>query len=194
MIHMSKAKYFDANYIEMVTKIKKEELCSLIDSGTIKGYKKASKVYVESTGLVELLKKKGKYVADVFRVHDFSVVVVDDDTNITSSLKRLLATFDDIIINTANNAFELGKILNYRVPDLVILDYNMPGFDGKEILKMLKDSQDTFDIKVIVYSGFVPDDVYYEMKELGVNEIIIKSSDFTPLVDRIQAHIKITAY
>src|ERR1700761_940965 len=69
----------------------------------------------------------------------YQVAVVDDHTLMRNALARLVASFDNFaVLFEANHGKELiDKIKQQQVPDLVLLDINMPEMDGYETAKWL---------------------------------------------------------
>jgi CheY-like chemotaxis protein len=59
-------------------------------------------------------------------------------------------------------------------PNLIILDINMPGGSGIEVLKRLKNSTKTRDIPVLVISGNAGPDIRDLVKRLGAVELLQK--------------------
>jgi DNA-binding NarL/FixJ family response regulator len=69
------------------------------------------------------------------------IVMVDDHILLRSALAALINSFDNcIVVWEANNGSELmEKLKTHPVPDLVLLDLNMPVMDGFEAAKWLSD-------------------------------------------------------
>jgi CheY-like chemotaxis protein len=178
--------YFETTYVEMITNIPGKELKEMIDTGAVKGYTANGKHYIYGASLVSLLKERGKFVPDVFKTENTSVLIVDDDPLVVSSLKRLVEVLDDTMVTTAANAFEMGKAINFRLPDVIILDLNMPGINGLEVLEMLKKAKDTNEVKVVIYSGYITDESRLAIKMLEADAIVTKSSDNRQLLSEIK--------
>lgn len=183
---MSRQNYFKVPYVSMITRIPDRELIQLMDDGILDWSEDGGKRLIEGGSLVSYLEQQGKYIPDVFRTAATHILIVDDEPLVVSSLKRLIMAKFQLTVDTAANGFEMGKMLNSKMPDLVILDYNMPGINGYDVLKQLKSASDTHKMSVIVYSGHVPDNVYYEMKQLNVEAIIQKSADNSELLNTIE--------
>ena len=80
-----------------------------------------------------------------------SLLLVDDELNILSALKRLLRQ-DKYDIVTANSAQEALTVLSHRSVDVIVTDQRMPGMTGVEFLRLAKDSYP--DTIRIVLSGY----------------------------------------
>jgi DNA-binding response OmpR family regulator len=76
-----------------------------------------------------------------------TIMIVDDDENICTLLKK---HFDEQNYNTkvAYSSIEAIRLMNNDYPDLILLDIMMPGMDGIEFAKILKNKEDTQDIPI----------------------------------------------
>lgn len=75
-----------------------------------------------------------------------------------------------------------------ELPDLIILDQNMPRRNGLETLRTLKDNSRYQDIPVIVYSTYADDNLKRKSKELGAALVLPKpatSQGYHQMVDAI---------
>lgn len=109
------------------------------------------------------------------------ILVIDDEADFLDLIKiRLEATGYDVI--TALNGQEgLDKIKNEK-PDVVFLDIIMPGMDGLEVLKKIR--QDNKTLPVFIITVFSEDSQFDQQrlksaKDLGATGRIFKTEDLT---------------
>ncbi len=81
------------------------------------------------------------------------LIVEDDPLNIMLYYEMLKQ--EDYEIITAADGMEALQQVEIEIPDLVILDWNMPRLDGMEVLKVLKNTEKTKDIPVIMITGML---------------------------------------
>lgn len=81
------------------------------------------------------------------------VLYIEDNISNLRLMQQLLGRFDQIVLETANEAFQGLYRARTTSPDLVILDINLPGMDGFEALKVLKQDPFTQAIPVIALSA-----------------------------------------
>ena len=76
------------------------------------------------------------------------ILIIDDNPDMLDTLQRLFSFFQFKVITEIHgkNAFELAE---KNKPDIVIVDAHMPGMDGFEICKKLKDGRKTKHIPVM---------------------------------------------
>ncbi len=72
-------------------------------------------------------------------------------------------------------------------PDLVLLDLNLPGIDGREVLSTMKTDTDLCTIPVVVMSTSVDDNDVLASYRAHANSFVSKPADFDQLVDTLQA-------
>jgi two-component system nitrate/nitrite response regulator NarL len=65
------------------------------------------------------------------------ILLVDDHTLFRSGISALLASQDDIdVVGEAGEGSEALKLVQTLQPDIMLLDLNMPGLSGLEVLKL----------------------------------------------------------
>jgi CheY-like chemotaxis protein len=69
------------------------------------------------------------------------------------------------------------------LPDMILLDLNMPRMDGREALKVIKSDPNLRRIPVIVLTTSKAEEDIYRTYDLGVNSFIIKPVTFDSLVN-----------
>jgi len=107
------------------------------------------------------------------------ILLVDDDLDDRMLFEQILGETDPAIhLHCAENGLEMAAWLDQcpdeDLPDLVILDQNMPKMTGRESLIFLKESPRYKDIPVIVYSTYQINDFYFSCRELGAMDVMPK--------------------
>lgn len=107
------------------------------------------------------------------------IVLVDDDADDRQIFEEVIQGIDpEVVVVTAENGLEmvalLDKITDDDLPDMIILDQNMPKMTGKESLIFLKESERYRNISTIVYSTYQVKDFYQECLELGAQDVVAK--------------------
>ena len=100
-----------------------------------------------------------------------TVLIVDDEPSILQTLSGLLSD-EGFEVSTAVNGYEALKIIDTESPDLVLLDIWMPGIDGIETLKEIK--QDNPHIQVIIITGHGTIETAVKATKLGAFDLIEK--------------------
>lgn len=101
-------------------------------------------------------------------------IIVDDERLARNELRNLLSEFPEIeIIDEANNAAEALLKIKEQQPDVVFMDIHMPGTNGIEALKQLKELDEI--PKVIFVTAF--DDHAIEAFRLNALDYLLKPVD-----------------
>ncbi|HLZ89089.1 MAG TPA: response regulator [Puia sp.] len=107
------------------------------------------------------------------------ILLVDDDADDRQIFEEILRDIDpEAVVVTAENGLEMVSLLDKMpdddMPDMIILDQNMPKMTGKESLIFLKESPRYTHISTIVYSTYQVKDFYQECLELGAQDVVAK--------------------
>jgi len=80
------------------------------------------------------------------------LLLVEDHTDTREMYAEFLGPSFDIV--EAADAEQAIAAMRLRVPALVITDYSLPGIDGFELIKRMRDSEATRSVPVICLSGY----------------------------------------
>ncbi|MBU6412876.1 MAG: diguanylate cyclase [Planctomycetes bacterium] len=118
------------------------------------------------------------------------VLIVDDSPDVHRLLRARLRQ-EEIDIISATNGQEAIQFAQEHVPAIILLDLDMPGMDGFEVLRTLKDTRLTVEIPVIMLSGLVATQDKVTAFELGSVDYITKPFEFTELRVRLRSALKL---
>lgn len=112
------------------------------------------------------------------------ILAIDDQQLVLLPLQKRLNQlgYNTIIETNANKAIELFDI---ETPDLVIVDINMPGVSGLEIVKHIRNSVHN-NTPIMVLSGNTQDNVITEGFELGINDYMKKPLSLNEICARVK--------
>jgi two-component system response regulator MprA len=114
------------------------------------------------------------------------ILVVDDDPEILSLLKRGLA-YDGYEVDAAKDGTEALAKARDSEPDLVVLDVMMPGLDGIEVSKRLRQASQV-PILMLTAKGTVADRV--TGLDSGADDYLVKPFSFDELLARVRALLR----
>ncbi|MDR2136782.1 MAG: response regulator [Synergistaceae bacterium] len=125
------------------------------------------------------------------------IVWVDDNMTNLSTGGKMLKTFYEV--HPASSAEKLFEYLERFIPDLILLDVEMemememPGIDGYEAIRRLKNTETSAEIPVIVLTD--KSDAGRELEGLGLGAVDYLSKPFPAplLLRRIEAHLQLAA-
>ncbi|OMD46025.1 hypothetical protein BSK56_17445 [Paenibacillus borealis] len=107
----------------------------------------------------------------------YSVLIVDDELAIREGLTALLdwESCGYQIIDTAANAIEAKYKYELYSPDLMIVDIRMPGRDGLELIKELRENDP--EMHIIILSGYADFDYAKRALAFGIDNYLLKPVD-----------------
>jgi two-component system nitrogen regulation response regulator NtrX len=111
------------------------------------------------------------------------VLIVDDEKNIVTSLEGILSDEGYQVSSAADGLGALEKI-QQDPPDLILLDIWLPGMDGIEVLKTVKNFHP--EIEVLVMSGHGTIDTAVKATKLGACDFIEKPFSLDQLIQSIE--------
>ena len=115
-----------------------------------------------------------------------NILIVDDDPLNRALLERSLAN-DGHRTASVDNGFAAFDAIEADRPDVVLLDVEMPGLDGIEVLERLKSNPALRDIPVIMISGIEDSQAIVRCIEAGAEDLLPKPFDPVILRARIDA-------
>ncbi len=115
------------------------------------------------------------------------ILVLDDDEQIRATLRRALlyAGFDVTVAATGEEALE--KALQ-SPPDLAVLDVMLPGIDGLEVCRRLREDRADLPIIMLTARDAVADRV--AGLDIGADDYVVKPFALEELVARVRAHLR----
>lgn len=112
--------------------------------------------------------------------------IVDDHLVLRQGLKMLLKEYNHLnVVLDAGNGKEFLDALRISVPDVILLDIEMPVMNGKEALEKVLEKYPG--LKVIIMSTHFNDGYIIEFIRNGACGFISKSNDIEKIVDAIQS-------
>ncbi|MBV5314430.1 MAG: response regulator transcription factor [Prolixibacteraceae bacterium] len=104
------------------------------------------------------------------------IIIVDDHTLFRNGLRILINNMDEYqVVAEAANGKQFLDLIDKDVPDLVLLDINMPVMDGIEAATLAHEKYP--ELKIITLSMYGEEDYYYKMVNAGVKGFVLKNSD-----------------
>jgi DNA-binding response OmpR family regulator len=76
-------------------------------------------------------------------------------------------------------------LISRTKPDLVIMDFEMPGINGIEVMRILKENHSTKNIPVIMLTGFNTEKTVKDAMNSGAADFIIKPVERAVLLEKI---------
>jgi PAS domain S-box-containing protein len=121
---------------------------------------------------------------------DATILLVEDDPHTRRAFSQLLGRAGYTVESAADGLAALES-LDRAVPALVLLDLLMPGMDGVEVLRRVRDRTELSNLAILILSGDVDDpDRVATLNALGVTGYIPKPVNFDTVLEMVSRYAK----
>lgn len=112
------------------------------------------------------------------------VLVIDDELSYRNAIRRVLfgAGYQ---LDFAADGFQAGVKIFSSKPDLITLDLSMPGLDGFEVLKFIREQPELAAVRIIVISGLEQAELA-KARQLGADAVLAKPFENEQLLLQVQ--------
>lgn len=117
------------------------------------------------------------------------VLVVDDEAAIRDMIRFALEQ-SDMQVRSAANAHDALLSINEERPDIILMDWMMPGVSGLELTRRLRKDSFTSEIPIIMLTAKVTEDDKVAGLEAGTDDYVIKPFSPRELLARIRAVLR----
>ncbi|MFA7626668.1 MAG: response regulator [Candidatus Kapaibacterium sp.] len=116
---------------------------------------------------------------------DRKVLIVEDEDPYRRFLTKLIEKYLHAEVGAVPNPKEAFDYLNHTIPDLIIMDLQMPFMDGMTALKYIRANEKTANIPVIICSALGFESVIKSMNLYNVSDFILKPADAQLVIKKI---------
>ena len=103
------------------------------------------------------------------------ILVVEDEEILLTALQEELKQGGYETMGAGDGEEGLAKVKSF-LPDLILLDLVMPKMDGMEVLKKLKESEDTKNVPVVILTNLSDYERISEALSLGAKDYLVKAN------------------
>jgi class 3 adenylate cyclase len=118
-----------------------------------------------------------------------NVLVVDDNTSGRQLLVDIMQSIHLHVLEAADGFEALDKARSHK-PDLIILDVNMPGMTGFEVVEQLKTDAQTASIPILMLTALATIDNRVQGLKLGADDYLTKPYNPRELIERVKTRLR----
>lgn len=118
---------------------------------------------------------------------DIRIIIAEDETLVALSIIAQLKELDYQVVGDATDGAEAVELCGKLLPDLLIMDINMPKLNGIQAAKIIKEK---WGIPVIIVSGYSDDKLIKDAADAGVFNYLIKPVTKQNLAPAIEVALK----
>lgn len=126
-------------------------------------------------------------------VHDPLILVVDDDPMGRATMEGILIGLGHELLLAASGS-EALEIASARHPDLVLLDVMMPGMDGFEVCRRMREDAALAEVPIIMATALDDQDSKLRGLESGADDFVTKPINRLELRARVQTVLRLNRY
>lgn len=120
------------------------------------------------------------------------LLIVDDNTENLKLLLMVLATSGHDLV-TATNANEALQAIERRMPDLVLLDLQLPGMDGLQLTRHLRADSRTQALPIVAVTAYAMRGDEDKAREAGCDGYLVKPIDKRLLREVVKSYVESAA-
>ena len=128
--------------------------------------------------------------AQNFDFSAFNVLAVDDIPLNLLLVQKMLSKFN-FKMRTASGGQQALDAVAQEKPDLILLDLMMPGIDGFEVIRRLREDPATADIQIVILSALNSNEDVVKGFNAGANDFIMKPIIMEKLLSCVVNQLKI---
>jgi len=118
------------------------------------------------------------------------ILIVDDDSAIAGFLFEVLSIVNGgFEVEVVHDGFTAGSFIQSFQPQIILIDIMMPGVNGIEICRFLKENDETRDVEIIAMTGYPSQSNIDDILAAGARECLTKPINVSQLMHAIDAAI-----
>jgi len=122
------------------------------------------------------------------------ILIVDDNPHAVSLVSIILKRNLDCELSVAFDGSSAIKQAREAIPDLILMDWQMPGIDGIRAIEILKEDEVTRGIPIIMITCYTEQDYLQKAFDVGVSDFIRKPFDSVELLARVNSLLAMQRY
>ncbi len=122
-----------------------------------------------------------------------NILIVDDIPSNIALLKQFLESQDMIVHSETNPSNAMTKLESEKF-NLLLLDINMPGLSGIEILKKIRKKFDSTELPIIMVTANIKEESVVQSLNLGANDYICKPINLDITLARVKNQLLISQF
>jgi len=168
------------------------------DCGDLRGFRVPGSKFrrIPRKSLIEFASRHGIPLADAVVSGDLAgviggrssggrkVLIVEDDRRMADLMEKIM-TADGWQVRVARNGFDAGFMAGTFLPDMILLDIMLPGIDGRQACRMIRENPRLAQIKILAVTALRDQQSIDQIMEAGADGYLAKPFSLQVLRDRV---------
>ncbi len=118
-----------------------------------------------------------------------NILIIEDDSHIGDLIEFTLNNtgYSTVKFDNANDAL---IFLNTNKPDLIVLDLMLPGLQGEDFIRFVKNKEDLKKIPILIVTAKTHDDLFANLLNEGADDFLVKPFSIKVLVAKVNAILR----
>ena len=121
---------------------------------------------------------------------NYNLLYIEDNSSNRRLVEKILEGYQEYNLKTAKNGLEGLELVKKDIPDLILLDINLPELDGFEVLSQLRKNTLIKDIKIIAVTANAMSLDKEKGQFAGFDDYLTKPLNIKEFVERLAYHLK----
>jgi excisionase family DNA binding protein len=183
-------KVFTTYQVAGFCKVHHTTVINWVNEGVLKAYTTpGGHRRIKGEDIIEFMKKYRMPLPEKKGRKAKRILIVDDDIEFLEELREALEG-GGYELDCALNGFEAGRKIYTKKPDLILLDFKIPGLDGFQVCEVMHKDVDTAHIPVIAITSLKSEEDVARIKKCGVKKYLQKPLDIDQLKKSITKILK----
>jgi len=118
-------------------------------------------------------------------------MIVEDDESVSELLRTIfegiMGKYTTLCVKDGEEAIRMARV---NVPDLILLDINLPGLSGYEVCRAVKSDPNMSGTKVVMITGMAQTSDWVKAKEVGADDYFTKPFRSSALAAKVETLLK----
>ncbi|MFH0919277.1 MAG: response regulator [Fibrobacterota bacterium] len=169
-----------------------------ISDRTIKNYCTKGKIKSEKTpltnyrrityeNLMAFMQENRIPLELLYKQKPVKTLIVDDNQAIIAFLGAAVKSIaSNMIVETADDGYSACLKAGNLIPDIILLDVQMPGMNGIDVCRSIQSNPDTHHAKIIIMTGYATDAHLAGLNEFKIHKILLKPFGIAVLTETLR--------
>jgi DNA-binding response OmpR family regulator len=118
------------------------------------------------------------------------MLIVEDEETVLTLLSTIFSFFKEYEILLARDGEEAFRIVREDIPDIILLDIQLPKMNGYELCKVVKSDTTMSHTKVLMLSGMAQESDLQKAQEAGADACMTKPFSARAVVEKVEELLK----
>lgn len=194
MRQAKKVRIFSALEVANICGVVNQTAINWIKNGHLKAFTTPGGQYrVYAEDLHAFLSSRGmripEEIQEIQATSEKSLLIVEDEQALNDMLLALFTrSLEGFEIYQALDGFEAGKLISEKKPSIIVLDINLPGIDGHELIKRIKADASLSAPRIVAMSGVVEEiEVGTRILNEGADIFLVKPVSNQKMVEAVKS-------